>query len=527
MMLPSLFRSGLVLTLAAFIAAFAYWNSLGLKQGTLPNGSQFDPVSCWFENTSSLRVDCGYMTTRHLADDDAAFKLPVVVIRDSLWKNSNAPMLHISGGPGGAAYIDAETMPFWLENFQAQKWGVDFVLYDQRGSGLSQPFLDCPNTKNAQLKNLRLPLTAAEASLLFSALIQQCYEQLSKDPLSATHLTSISTRKSSEDIADLHELLSVKQWVLMGVSYGTRLALDFVSEFPDKVHSLVLDSVYPPEFDGFKTMVENGFQGVDKLLNTCEMDEPCDSRFPDVREQLKQSLNQLLESPLKLKVPRERVASETQEISLTAHRLISLLDYASYDSRLFADIPAAITAAKENDASSQSLLNLASNYLEIELYTQFSEPVYMVTECLENGGFSYQSLFERLQPYRKEYPMLDWSKQSIYNPAICRGWANDDKKMSKSYKKAVVTDKPTLILSGALDSITPADWGRQLSDSLPDNWYFEYPSAGHSVLTSALCANDEVQMFLNPNLKNTAFCTESEREQQRRSTAINWNGLNN
>ena len=64
----------------------------------------------------------------------------------------------------------------------------------------------------------------------------------------------------------------------------------------------------------------------------------------------------------------------------------------------------------------------------------------MVTECLENGGFSYQSLFERLQPYRKEYPMLDWSKQSIYNPAICRGWANDDKKMSKSYKKAVVTE---------------------------------------------------------------------------------------
>ena len=151
----------------------------------------------------------------------------------------------------------------------------------------------------------------------------------------------------------------------------------------------------------------------------------------------------------------------------------------------------------------------------------------MVTECLENGGFSYKSLFERLGPYRKEYPMLDWSKQSIYNPAICRGWANDDKKTSKSYKKAVVTDKPTLILSGSLDSITPADWGRQLSDSLPDNWYFEYPSAGHSVLTSALCANDEVQIFLNPNLKNTAFCTVNEREYQRRRTDINWNGLNN
>ena len=522
-----LFRSGCALILLVLIAAYSYWNSLSLKTSTLPNGAQFKPVSCWFENNTSLRVECGYMTTRHLTGN-AAFRLPVVVIRDSFWKNSNSPMLHIAGGPGGAAYLDAETMPFWLDNFQAQRWGVDFVLYDQRGSGLSQPSLDCPNTYKAQLKNLMLPLTATEDSQQFSELIKQCYEGLSEDANTASYLKAISTRKSSEDIADLHELLSVKQWVLMGVSYGTRLALDFVGEFPAKVHSLVLDSVYPPEFNGFETALENGFKGIDKLINVCEMDDLCYSSFPEIRKTFKQSLKQLLNNPIKLVVPRERAASETVTMVLTAHRLILLLDYASYDSRLFADIPAAINAVVENDAANKSLLSLASNYLEIELYTQFSEPVYMATECSDNGSFGYSSLLARLEPYRREYPMLDWSKQSVYNPEICQGWL-DEKITSGSNQpeKAVVTDKPTLILSGALDSITPADWGRQLSDALPDNWYFEYPSAGHSVLTSALCANDEVQMFLNPDLKSTAFCSLSNREYQRKRNTIKWKGLIN
>jgi pimeloyl-ACP methyl ester carboxylesterase len=418
-------------------------------------------------------------------------------------------------------------MPYWLENFQVQKWGVDFVLYDQRGTGLSKPFLDCPDSQKAQLKNLMLPLNASEDLQQFSTLMQLCYEQLSNDTSITAHLSAISTRNSSEDIADLHELLSLKQWVLMGVSYGTRLALDFVSEFPNKVHSLVLDSVYPPQFDGFESVVENGFRGIEKLLSICEMDDSCDSSFPLVKESLKQGLTQLLSAPMKLEVSREGVNGETQKILLTAHRLILLLDYASYDSRLFADIPAAIIAVEMKDSSNKSLLNLARNYLEIELSTQFSEPVFMITECLENGSFDFPQLLERLQPYREEYSMLDWSKQSIYNPEMCKNWQSDDNKTSESYRASVVTDKPTLIFSGTLDSITPADWGRQLSDSLPDNWYFEYPNVGHSVLTSALCASDEVQMFLNPDLKKTAFCNDKQREYQRKRNKIKWNGLTN
>ena len=418
MIVNRLFQCLLGLLVVVVLACFFYWNLLSLQQVSLPNGASFEPVECWFKTTPAVRSECGYMTTRHDSIDDATFKLPVVVLRNSYWKNSPLPMLHISGGPGGAAYLDAETMPYLLQNFQNQNWGVDFVLYDQRGTGLSQPFLDCPDSRKARLASLLLPLTASEDSADFTRQMRLCYEGLAKKPEFKAQMGAISTKHSAEDIADLHELLGVKQWILMGVSYGTRLALDVVKHFPEKVHSMVLDSVYPPEFDGFETMVENGFKGIDKLLNHCERDTVCETVFPDLFGQFHQALTQLKESQFKLLVPREGSSVDKQPMSLTAHRLVLLLDYASYDSTLLKEIPAAIEAVLGQENDNKSLLKLASNYLEIELFIQFSEPVYMITECRENGRFDMTALLQRLQPYVEEYAMLDWSSQAIFNPLV-------------------------------------------------------------------------------------------------------------
>ena len=518
----SLLYKLLILLVSAVAISFIYWDSLTLQASRLPNGASFEPVKCWFANSSVVKTECGYMTTRTDPQHATSFKLPVVILRNSRWQNSEIPMLHISGGPGGAAYIDAETMPYWLKNFQAQDWGVDFVLYDQRGTGLSQPFLDCADGHNARLESLRMPLNSSEDLAHFTKQMNQCHQQLADIPSVTNQMSSISTSHSTEDIADLHKLLAVKQWILMGVSYGTRLALNVTKQFPEIVHSMVLDSVYPPEFDGFETMAENGFKGIEKLLNTCHKDLACDMSYPDLSEQLRQALYKLVESPLKLMVARENSKLAKETILLNAHRLILLLDYASYDSRLLAEVPAAITAALMGDKNGKSLLKLAGNYLDIELFVQFSEPVFMLTECKENGRFEMSSLLQRLKPYMEEYPMLDWAPQGIFDPLMCKKWIANTGLSSESFRQPVTFDKPTLILSGGLDSITPAEWGKHLSALLPNSRYLEYPNVGHSVLTASLCANDEVQLFLNPAKANTAFCNLRERSFELSGEPMSW-----
>lgn len=502
--------------------AIVFWRSLSYQVASLPNGASFKPSDCWFGHDNSIRIECGYMTTRASDSSSATFELPVVVLRYSWWKNSKSPMLHLAGGPGGAAYLDSEVMPFWIQNFIDQNWGVDFVLYDQRGAGLSKPPLRCPNTHAQRLDGLQLPLTAGEDGEHFSEQMQSCYDYLKEKKSLAGHLRLINTDYSVDDIADLHDLLGVEQWVLMGVSYGTRLALEVVRRHPEHVSSMVLDSVYPPEFDGFETLAENSLNGIERLVENCDIDEVCNEQFPMLSEQFYQALMALSKKPLPLTVPREIPDKPARPMLLTAHRLVLLLDYASYDARILADIPAAIFAVLEEEPSNRSLLKLASNYLEMELFDDFSEPVFMITECKENGRFDLAKLMQRLQPYRGQYPMLDWSEKAVFDPNLCSPWKTLSQPKSRNYREPVKSDIPTLILAGALDSVTPPEWGRSAAQQLTNSSYLEYPTAAHSVLTSSICSNDEVQLFLNPSLKKTAFCNKKERIHQRTQSVLAW-----
>lgn len=517
-----IFRALSIVTLALLGSGFFFWNPLSIRSAELPNGARLEPTECWFENTKLIRIDCAYFYTRKRSPDTPVFKLPVLVMRDSLFKNSSTAMIHLAGGPGGAAYIDKDSVPYWINEFVAQEWGLDSVMFDQRGTGLSEPLLRCKDSNELRLETLSQDLSGREDFEQFKRQMQHCYDQYAQQPALKPYLKQLSTSDSASDIADLRDLLNVDQWVLNGVSYGTRLALETTRQYPDIVKSMVLDSVYPPRYDGFETLAENSFNGIQRLMQRCETDELCNEAYPNLSASLMAALNTLSREPLLLQVPREDPKKPSKPLMLTAERLILLLDYTGYDSRLFGDIPAAIKAVNTADTDSKSLLKLASNYLEVELFEAFSDAVYMVIECSENGQFNADTLMQRLQPFREQYPMLDWSPGALYDPKMCTRWRNSAVTASRNHREPASTDKPTLILAGALDSVTPPEWGRQLAGSLPNSRYLEYADMAHAVLSSSLCASDEVQLFLNPKLSKTAFCDEDEREYEQAGKALEW-----
>lgn len=451
------------------------------------------------------------------------FKLPVVVLRHSWWKNSSSPMLHLSGGPGGAAYLERKSINFHIQNFISQDWGVDFVLYDQRGNGLSKPELQCERANNHKLRSLALDLSSRDEYVGFIGDMQTCLEDLNTYSRYSGHLKYISTDHSVGDIADLHDLLGVDQWVLMGVSYGTRLALESARQIPNKIKSMVLDSVYPPQVDGFEVMTENDLNTIQNVLNLCEKDSRCNDSYPELDKHLAVSLVSLKKEAWLLNVLyQEKSGSGLRELSLTAGRFIRLLSYASYDSSLFKDIPAAIIAVGNRNKRSMSINRLSENFLKVETFEDFSIPVFMTIECLENAGFDTQKLSQKLQTYQSKYPMLDLSLGSVYDPKICEGWRQLSLSKVRDFRAPVSTDIPSLVLAGGLDSVTPVRWARAVLDDLTHSVYIEYPNAAHGVLHSSLCANDEVQRFLNPKQQVTSFCSAKKRLAERIGVPMEW-----
>ena len=138
-------------------------------------------------------------------------------------------------GPGGDPRRAAEFASILGPSLATR----DLLVYDQRGTG-SSGRLTCP----AFERGVASIVDAAAA----------CANQLG--PPRGFYRTADSV----DDIEALRVESGYQKLVLFGVSYGTKVALDYAAKYPANVESLVLDSVVPPEgsdvlnVSTFKTM---------------------------------------------------------------------------------------------------------------------------------------------------------------------------------------------------------------------------------------------------------------------------------
>ncbi|MFZ0545484.1 MAG: alpha/beta hydrolase, partial [Candidatus Promineifilaceae bacterium] len=76
---------------------------------------------------------------------------------------------------------------------------------------------------------------------------------------------------------------------------------------------------------------------------------------------------------------------------------------------------------------------------------------------------------------------------------VCSYW----NPMQAVDNSAVSSSIPTLILSGQYDVATPPRWAAMAEQTLSNGYLFEYPGAGHSLLSSDECAISMTADFLN------------------------------
>lgn len=159
-----------------------------------------------------------------------AFHLPVgdghALYVEECGNPEGIPVLFVHGGPGG--YVGEVSRRF----FDPDKYRI--ILFDQRGTGKSQPFLSLVENLVAQ---------------------------------------------SVQDIEKIRQHLKIDTWILFGGSYGTTLSLAYAIEFPERVRHLVLRGIflgrkedidwlfqegasyfYPHEFERFKNFIPSSEQ---------------------------------------------------------------------------------------------------------------------------------------------------------------------------------------------------------------------------------------------------------------------------
>src|SRR5690606_18135932 len=141
--------------------------------------------------------------------------------------------------------------------------------------------------------------------------------------------------------------LDYPQANLFGISYGTRLALAIMRDYPDVVRSVIIDSVYPQAVNAYEEEPLNTQRVFDALFAYCVADAACNSAYPTLEADFYTAVNTMNTNPAVL-----YDAEYDEEYELSGDDFIETLFSALYDTSIIPVLPAVITITAEGDYQS-------------------------------------------------------------------------------------------------------------------------------------------------------------------------------
>ena len=401
-------------------------------------------------------------------------------------------LLTLVGGPGQSGSAFTKTLG---EAFGAPLAGRDLVVIDTRGTGESG-FLRCPG------------LDTAESPDALAVAVRGCQSFLGA---SSSLYTS---RDSAGDIEDVRtELLGVDALSIYGVSYGTKLALNYATAHPANVDRLILDSVVLPE--GEDLLERSSLANVRRILSeqVCG-NRACRAVTPDISVALASVTAALTRAPITGRV-RTGFGGK-RKVTIDRSGFVGMLVAGDFDPSLRLDLPAALVAAAAGDSA--PLLRLYGRYdtgvsgNRPTTSTENSSALFVADLCEESV-----LPWNRTTPEAGRQPEIDATIAAVDEATIApftRAFLadSDSARICRPWPAAAAPpttpappDVPPLaasilILSGASDMRTPLSDARALAARYPTPGQVTLLVApgGHSVISneSADCARKAVGAFL-------------------------------
>ena len=385
------------------------------------------------------------------------------------------------GGPGGDLYLTSDYGGF--DEYRTEILGDDgvLILMDQRGTWSARPFLGCAEEYEAHgsdhdsaygpMQEVLSPEQQTEREI---AALRDCLERLRED---GVQVTAYTTAAAADDVEDIRQLLGIEQWHLIGVSYGTRLALEVIRRHPQGVASAVLDSPFP--YDAWKTPPFYPAASMLKRVDEqCRQQEDCRLRHGSVVDNITQVLAMAAETPLtaNFSAQDEYGGEFTEQVFLTPRDIIGEFT-ALEDEAVVEKIPSISRELAEGNAD--ALNGLYSGGAGFGIEKEFADMLYEFITCNEGHN-------EGLLAQAKPASELERHEHAVIQAYadICEGlWGG-----SGTPPPVVSTDKPVLVISGVYDMRTPPSWGRALARRLP-NAQLLLVDGGHNPETPCMLAS--------------------------------------
>ncbi|MEO1442027.1 MAG: alpha/beta hydrolase, partial [Chloroflexota bacterium] len=469
---------------------------LAQQTGGIP---RIEATECQFDDRF-LDVTCLDLVTLedHADPLSTEIRLHVAIFRSYSANPQPDPIVYLEGGPGADALFGVEwAYPILIEPFLAER---DFIIFDQRGTGYSWPTLRCEEYDNMQYDILDENLPAEENIRLSVEAMDRCRQRLESR---GYDLSAYTSAQSAADLNDLRLVLGYDEWNLYGISYGTRLALTAMRDYPEGIRSVVIDSVLPPQVSMFDELAQNADRAFNTLFLNCAMDAACNEAYPRLGTVFYEAVAQLNAEPAQMYILHPTSEREV-EVLVNGDRLIGLTFLALYSESLIPYLPRIIYDARDGN------YGLLASTMESVLLEQegFSMGMNFSVQCMEEAPFTtLDSVIasHAVYPASASYFQISPNTGEIIF-SVCDAWRGDTPPLTIE-NEPVFSDIPTLVMSGEYDPITPPRWAEIAAATLPNGYFFNIPAVGHGASVSHQCPLDMMQAFLsNPQAAPNSNC---------------------
>jgi len=493
-------------TLLAAIAATAALMALPAGAAT------FEPGNCPKTNepvAALAQARCGWLTVpeNRTRADSRPIRLPVVILaaRD---RQGDDPIVYMEGGPGGPLVPSADVMV--AANVNATR---DVILLGQRGSLYALPSLICPEVDGTNAPMVGLMRNGPDARRLFVAANEACRTRLVAQ---GVDLGGYNTTESATDFAELRQALGIAEWNVLGVSYGTDLALTYMRQHPEGVRSVILDSVLPnfrATIAVFWTMQRDG---LDAIFASCAADPACHGRYPDPMGTLAALVRTYDATPYRKRVvpvlvPGGRPEAGAEPVDVVVDGA-AIAYWAGGASELFGSrLPALLY-----DAAGGRIDDVAASIAAIG-FTHTSEPLSfgLLNGVVCSEWAPFEAADSVLSAGRKAFPgypdsVLSQSPQFPFMKDICKVW--EVARAPAAQREVTRNAIPTLAIAGSFDALTSARAAAEAIRPIPGSTLIVLPGIGHYVLPKSECAQKVMAAFIaEPSTKPDVSCVASQK----------------
>lgn len=409
---------------------------------------------------------------------------------------ARSAIIALAGGPGQAAQPFADSFGSIFKNGLVDR---DLIVFDQRGTGKSSP-LGCASFRSGRGS--------------ISSIVAGCAREI------GPKRGSYRTIDSVEDIEAIRVAGGYDQLLIFGVSYGTKVALQYAASYPGTTEALILDSLVP--LDGPDALMRPTLATLPRALGQalCAGDA-CAAASPDINGEVRTLAARLDRRTAKGPVYAGNGKQRTARIGVSG--LLNVIEAGDLNPQVRAELPGAVHAAIQKDLAPLLRLSARSFGLDNGQGLQSADDdgdgsLYFATMCEETASLPWDraagvsTRIKQAEAFVKAQPASSWglfpSSVALTSlPSLCLGWPNASPAPPAA---PALPDVRTLILAGEYDVRTPLEDAQRTVAVLPRGQLVTIPYTGHSVVTGeqGTCAQSAVNAFLAGGA--AAACTDTE-----------------